>query len=59
VGPDDAEWTARLLEATELAVMRLREDDNPAHRELIADLERLRARLAGESADDVGAHHFS
>jgi hypothetical protein len=47
--PERAQWLERLA-ATEIAIARLRDLDDPAHMTLLSDLQALRDRLA----DDLG-----
>lgn len=43
-----AQWLERLAAATELAIARLRDLDDPAHMTLLSDLQAFRDRLADE-----------
>jgi hypothetical protein len=46
--PEGVQWLERLATATEVAIARLREVEDPAHAALLEDLERLHKRLEGQ-----------
>ena len=51
IDPDRAVWLGRLVTATGEAIDRVRKYEDPAHAQLVEDLQSFRARLVAELAE--------